>query len=84
MALDKIVLQSNQVLVTEVPSSYSNVTLYGSNYLYGLIEKVSGLSDNYSAGDVIIYDTNGSTAMVIEGNPYSLITDDKIYLKELP
>ena len=84
MGKEKIVLQGKQVLVTEVPSSYSNVTLYGSNYLYGLIEKVSGLSDNYSAGDVIIYDTGGSTSMSIEGDYYSLITEDKIYLKEQP
>jgi len=83
MALDKIILQNNQVLVTEVPYSYSTVGLYGSNYLFGLIGKVSDLSDNYSAGDLIIYDTGGSTAMIVEGDPYSLITEDKIYLKEL-
>ena len=84
MGLDKIALQGGQVIVTEVPSSYSIITLYGSNYLYGTISKVSDVCDNYSAGDVIVYDTSGSTAMVIENNPYSLITEDKIHIKELP
>jgi hypothetical protein len=84
MGLDKIALQSGQIMVTEVPSSYSIIELYGSNFLYGTISKVSDVCDNYSAGDIIIYDTNGSTAMIIEGDPYSLITEDKIHLKELP
>lgn len=84
MALDKVILQGNQVLVTEVPSSYSNIELYGSNYLYGTISKVSDICDNYSAGDIIIYNTAGSTSIVVGVDSYSLITEDKIQLKELP
>jgi|APCry1669189034_1035192.scaffolds.fasta_scaffold161751_2 hypothetical protein len=83
MGLEKLVLQSGQVLLSEVDPTTSGVTLYGSNYLFGTIAAVSGVCDNYKAGDSVIYDTGGSTALIFETTSYSLITEDKIYLKEL-
>ena len=84
MGLEKVILKGNQVILTEVTPFGKNVSLYGSNYLYGEINKVSDICDNYKEGDIVIYSAEGATLIVVEDSPYSVITEDKIQIKELP
>ena len=83
MGLEKLVLKNGQIALTELPRDDQNITLDNSPFLFGTIEAVNDLSDNYTVGSVVIFDATNALKFVFEGSYFFLITEDNIKLKEL-
>jgi hypothetical protein len=83
MGLEKLVLKNGQIALTELPRDAQDITLDNSPFLFGTIEAVNDLSDNYTVGSVVIFDATNALKFVFEGDYYFLITEDNIKLKQL-
>lgn len=83
MAAPEIILNAGQVLLSQ-SSSTGGIVLDNSPFLFGKVEIVNELSDNYIVNDIVMFDPTGSTKFKYSGVDYFLVFEDKIYFKEVP
>jgi len=80
MALPDIILQRGELLVTE--SSGSEIQFENNGGIFGQIEMVSDVSDNYGVGNYIWFNPEGAVLFKFDDISYSLITVDKVLFIE--
>ena len=81
MSLPSIILQSDELVVTET-SSVFGIVFDDSPFLFGLIEKVNDLEDYYKVGQVVGFDPAGATKFIYSSTNYLLIKTEKIKFNE--
>jgi co-chaperonin GroES (HSP10) len=81
MAETQIILQRNQIILTQTESQLS-ITFDNSPYQNGEVVQINDLEDTYKVGDIVTYDPTGSTNFKYSGTDYVLITNEKILYRE--
>ena len=57
-----------------------DVVLDNSPFLYGIVQRVSDLSDMYAIDDYVLFDAGNATKFTLNGDYYYLTTEDNVYL----
>lgn len=82
MPATDIILQKPFVLIQQTGSELG-VNTGGGGILSGMIVNIYQTSDMYTIGDVVSYRVAGQEIISYENIDYSLVTEDKIFYKEI-
>lgn len=84
MALDQIILQAGEVLVTQ-SNSIAGVTEPTPGYQFGVVVAVSDLINNAEVGQNVLFDPlKARSTFKISVTIYWIITEDQISITEQP
>ncbi len=76
-----IILQKGQLILTQTEGSEAGFTFRSFPFKTGTVAFINDLSDLYSEGDVVVYNTNGATIFQCDLIDYVFLTEDKIIYK---
>lgn len=80
MALPDIVLNSNELVVTQATGS--EIVFDTNASLFGQVKISNDLDDRYSASDYVWFDPEGSVAFTFDSVKYLVINTNKVIFKE--
>lgn len=76
---DVIILNKGLVLVTQLTTEV--IVLENTDCLWGEVQLVNGLVDNYAIGDDVLFNPEGMIILSYSGVTYNLISVDSILFK---
>jgi hypothetical protein len=78
MTLSDLILEKGQIMLMQ--TLLEDVVLDNSPFLYGIVQRVSDLSDMYAIDDYVLFDAGNATKFTLNGDYYYLTTEDNVYL----
>jgi hypothetical protein len=78
MILSDLILKKGEIMLTQ--TIIEGTVLDNSPFLYGIVQRVSDLSDMYAIDDYVMFDAGTATKFSLDGEYYYLTTEDNVYL----
>lgn len=83
MPLPNIVLNKDQILLSQVDYGKSGISMINNGNLFVEVAAVNDLCTKYNVGDFVLFNPNDSTALSYLTKTYFITTEDKIIFKEI-
>ena len=81
MAAPDIVINKSQIVLTQTTSGWG-IVMDNNDFLFGNVEIVNDLSEQYIVNDIVLFDPQGAKMFMYDDTTFYLTTEDKIYFKE--
>lgn len=81
MATPNLILNSGQLLLMQT-GSVMGIAVSSGQWVNGEVKLASGLEEEYSEGDVVLFDPTGSISISFESDSYFITETSKIIYKE--
>ena len=81
MAAPDIVINKGQIVLTQTTSGWG-IVMDNNDFLFGNVEIVNDLSEQYILNDIVLFDPQGAKMFMYDDTTFYLTTEDKIYFKE--
>lgn len=81
MAAPDIVINKGQIVLTQTTSGWG-IIMDNNDFLFGNVEIVNDLSEQYILNDIVLFDPQGAKMFMYDDTTFYLTTEDKIYFKE--
>ena len=81
MAVPDIIINKGQIVLSQSTSGWG-IVMDNNDFLFGSVEIVNDLTEQYSVGDIVLFDPQGAKLFMYDDGTYYLTTEDKVYFKE--
>jgi len=84
MPAPDIILYAKDILLSQSNGSVLGVEFDNAPFLFGVVELVSAVTNDFAVNDSIAFDPTGATKIMYGGDIYYLTKEEKIKFKEIP